>query len=168
METLEEIKAKARQKVEAEITNTDTYTGQIGMMLLTWIDYTDNAAELILADGKTVIGAFEAMRDYASKHKEGNFACLVPPKAMEIVLEYFGQPDPQSVIEGGLMYKAMMDATAKLKPYGTKTPKNGTTATESGTVTSPSEQKPQPIAEETKPKNDLSALSALSLEDLGL
>jgi hypothetical protein len=161
METLEDIKAKARQKVEAEITNTDTYTGQIGMMLLTWIDYTDNAAELILTDGKTVKGAFEAMRDYASKHKEGNFACLVPPKAMEIVLEYFGQPDPQSVIEGGLMYQAMMDATAKFKPYGTETPKNET-------VTSPSEQKTQPVAEETKAKNDLSALSALSLEDFGL
>lgn len=161
METLEEIKAKARQKVEAEITNTDTYTGQIGMMLLTWIDYTDNAAELILADDKTVIGAFEAMRDYASKHKEGNFACLVPPKAMEIVLEYFGQPDPQSVIEGGLMYKAMMDATAKFKPYGTEPP-------ESGTVTTPSEQNPQPVAEKQQPAANLSALNALNLEDLGL
>jgi len=175
METLEDIKAKARQKIEAETTDTDSYTGQIGMMLLSWIDYADNAAELILTDGKTVKGAFEAIRDYASVHRTGNYACVPPTKAMELILKYFGQEEPQAVIEGGLMYKVMTDEAARFKPYGTETPESGTKGTENGTdapetetVTSPSEQKPQPVAEETKPKNDLSALSALSLEDLGL
>ncbi len=175
METLEDIKAKARQKIEAETTDTDSYTGQIGMMLLSWIDYADNAAELILTDGKTIKGAFEAIRDYASKHKTDNYACVAPAKSMELVLEYFGQTDPQAIIEGGLMYKVMMDEAERFKPYGTKTPKSETEGTENGTdapktetVTSPSEQKTQPVAEETKAKNDLSALSALSLEDLGL
>lgn len=175
METLEDIKAKARQKIEAETTDTDSYTGQIGMMLLSWIDYADNAAELILTDGKTIKGAFEAIRDYASVHRTGNYACVPPTKAMELILKYFGQEEPQAVIEGGLMYKVMTDEAARFKPYGTETPENGTKGTENGTdaletetVTSPSEQKPQPVAEETKPKNDLSALSALSLEDLGL
>jgi hypothetical protein len=175
METLEDIKAKARQKIEAETTDTESYTGQIGMMLLSWIDYADNAAELILTDGKTIKGAFEAIRDYASVHRTGNYACVPPTKAMELVLEYFGQEEPQAVIEGGLMYKVMTDEAARFKPYGTETPESGTKGTENGadapeteTVTSPSEQKPQPVAEETKPKNDLSALSALSLEDLGL
>jgi len=175
METLEDIKAKARQKIEAETTDTDSYTGQIGMMLLSWIDYADNAAELILTDGKTIKGAFEAIRDYASVHRTGNYACVPPTKAMELILKYFGQEEPQAVIEGGLMYKVMTDEAARFKPYGTETPESGTKGTENGTdapetetVTSPSEQKPQPVAEETKPKNDLSALSALSLEDLGL
>lgn len=175
METLEDIKAKARQKIEAETTDTDSYTGQIGMMLLSWIDYADNAAELILTDGKTIKGAFEAIRDYASVHRTGNYACIPPTKAMELILKYFGQEEPQAVIEGGLMYKVMTDEAARFKPYGTETPESGTKGTENGTdapetetVTSPSEQKPQPVAEETKPKNDLSALSALSLEDLGL
>ena len=182
METLEDIKAKARQKIEAETTDTDSYTGQIGMMLLSWIDYADNAAELILTDGKTIKGAFEAIRDYASVHRTGNYACVPPTKAMELILKYFGQEEPQAVIEGGLMYKVMTDEAARFKPYGTETPKseaettesgtegteNGTDAPETETVTSPSEQKTQPVAEETKPKNDLSALSALSLEDLGL
>ena len=175
METLEDIKAKARQKIEAETTDTESYTGQIGMMLLSWIDYADNAAELILTDGKTIKGAFEAIRDYASVHRTGNYACVPPTKAMELILKYFGQEEPQAVIEGGLMYKVMTDEAARFKPYGTETPESGTKGTENGTdapetetVTSPSEQKPQPVAEETKPKNDLSALSALSLEDLGL
>ncbi len=161
METLEDIKAKARQKVEAETTDTDSYTGQIGMMLLSWIDYADNAAELILTDGKTVKGAFEAIREYARAHSTRNYACVPPTKAMELILEYFGQEEPQAVIEGGLMYKVMMDEAAKFKPYGMETPK-------SEAVTSQSEQNPQPVAEEAKPRNDLSALSALSLEDLGL
>ena len=59
MENFEEIKAKARQKVEAEVTEPDSPEGQVGMMLLSWLDYADNAAELILAEGKTVKGAFE-------------------------------------------------------------------------------------------------------------
>lgn len=161
METLEDIKAKARQKIEAETTDTDSYTGRIGMMLLSWIDYADNAAELILTDGKTIKGAFEAIRDYARAHRTGNYACVPPTKAMELILEYFGQEEPQAVIEGGFMYKVMTDEAARFKPYGTDTP-------ETETVTSPSEQKTQPVAEKTKHKNDLSALSALSLEDLGL
>jgi hypothetical protein len=175
METLEDIKAKARQKIEAETTDTESYTGQIGMMLLSWIDYADNAAELILTDGKTIKGAFEAIRDYASVHRTGNYACVPPTKAMELVLEYFEQEEPQAVIEGGLMYKVMTDEAARFKPYGTETPKSEAETTESGTdapetetITIPSEQKTQPVAEETKVKNDLSALSALSLEDLGL
>lgn len=154
MGTLEDIKEKARKKVEAEITNTDDYTGKIGMILLSWIEYADNAAGLILTEGKTVRGAFEAMKDYASKHKEGGFACIAPQKALEIILEYFGQPDPQSIIEGGLMYRAMMDEAARFKPYGVDENSSG--------------QNPHPVAEGTTTKNDLSALNALRLEDWGL
>ena len=177
MENFEEIKAKARQKIEGEITNTDDYMGQIGMFLLSWIEYADNAAELIMTEGKDMKGAFRAIRDYASKNREkkGNYACVAPTKAMELVLEYFGQADPQGVIEGGLMYKAMMDAANKSKPYGTEAAKTETVPQESGTSTQESgtdtpesgtEPKAQPVAE--PPKKSLSALESLSLEDLGL
>lgn len=171
METSEDIKAKARQKVEAEITETDSYTGQIGMMLLSWIDFADNAAELILTDGKTVKGAFEAVRDYASKNRTGNYACIPPAKGMELILEYFGQQEPQAVIEGGLMYKVMIDGANRYKPYGTETPKIGTESTENGTVESASEQKTQPVAKTARPCTALDvakALGNISLEDLGL
>ena len=185
METLENIKAKARQKIEAETTDTESYTGQIGMMLLSWIDYADNAAELILTDGKTIKGAFEAIRDYASVHRTGNYACVPPTKAMELTLKYFGQEEPQAVIEGGLMYKVMTDEAARFKPYGTETPKseaettesgtegteNGTDTPETETVTSPSEQKTQPVAKTARPCTALDvakALGNISLEALGL
>jgi len=158
METLDDIKAKARQKVEAEITNTDDYTGQIGMFLLSWIEYADNAAELIMTEGKDIKGAFEAIRDYASKHKTNNYACVAPAKGMELVLEYFGQADPIGVIEGGLMYKFMQDAMTRYQPQ----------YVEAQVVMDDEPPKPQPVAEEPKPKKDLSALSALSLENLGL
>lgn len=43
-----------------------------------------------LPEGKTLLGAFEEIRKYASKHKTGNY-CFVPPeKAYEIVDAYFG------------------------------------------------------------------------------
>ena len=174
---LENCKVSARTKIELE--DTEKFRAECGdqipKFLLSWLDYDDNAAVLIAAGEKTLYGAFKAIRDYASKHKTGSCAYVPPEKAMELVLEYFGQEEPQAVIEGGLMYKVMMDEAARFKPYGTETPKSEAETTESGTdapetetVTSPSEQKPQPVAEETKPKNDLSALSALSLEDLGL
>ena len=174
---LENCKVSARTKIELE--DTEKFRAECGdqipKFLLSWLDYDDNAAVLIAAGEKTLYGAFKAIRDYASKHKAGSCAYVPPEKAMELVLEYFGQEEPQAVIEGGLMYKVMMDEAARFKPYGTEMPKNeaettksGTEGTENGTVTSPSEQKTQPVAEETKPKNDLSALSALSLEDLGL
>ncbi len=181
---LENCKVSARTKIELE--DTEKFRAECGdqipKFLLSWLDYDDNAAVLIAAGEKTLYGAFKAIRDYASKHKTGSCAYVPSEKAMELVLEYFGQEEPQAVIEGGLMYKVMMDEAARFKPYGTETPKseaettesgtkgieNGTDAQETETVTSPSEQKTQPVAEKTKAKNDLSALNALSLEDLGL
>jgi hypothetical protein len=173
METLEDIKTKARQKIEAETTDTDSYTGQIGMMLLSWIDYADNAAELILTDGKTIKGAFEAIRDYASKHKTDNYACVAPAKSMELVLEYFGQTDPQAVIEGGLMYKAMRDEVERWEPAGP----NPWDDNAKVPPQKASEQKTQPVAEppQKQVKNlhmsalDVAvALGNVKLEDLGL
>ncbi len=174
---LENCKVSARTKIELE--DTEKFRAECGdqipKFLLSWLDYDDNAAALIAAGEKTLYGAFEAIRDYASKHKTGSCAYVPPEKAMELVLEYFGQEEPQAVIEGGLMYKVMMDEASRFKPYGTETPKSGTEGTENGTnaskteiVTSTSERNPQPVAEEAKPRNDLSALNALSLEDLGL
>ena len=177
---LENCKVSARTKIELE--DTEKFRAECGdqipKFLLSWLDYDDNAAVLIAAGEKTLYGAFKAIRDYASKHKTGNCAYVPPEKAMELVLEYFGQEEPQAVIEGGLMYKVMMDEAARFKPYGTETPKSGTEGTENGTdtpetetVTSPSEQKTQPVAKTARPCTALDvakALGNISLEDLGL
>ena len=170
---LENCKVGARTKIELE--DTEKFRAECGdqipKFLLSWLDYDDNAAVLIAAGEKTLYGAFKAIRDYASKHKTGNCAYVPPEKAMELVLEYFGQEEPQAVIEGGLMYKVMMDEAARFKPYGTETPKIGTESTENGTVESASEQKTQPVAKTARPCTALDvakALSNISLEDLGL
>lgn len=184
---LENCKVSARTKIELE--DTEKFRAECGdqipKFLLSWLDYDDNAAVLIAAGEKTLYGAFKAIRDYASKHKTGSCAYVPPEKAMELVLEYFGQEEPQAVIEGGLMYKVMMDEAARFKPYGTEMPKSeaeiaesgtestekGTDAPEAETVTSPSEQKTQPVAKTARPCTALDvakALGNISLEDLGL
>lgn len=161
MADLEELKKQAKRKVEAEMTEPDSPIGQIGMMCITWIDYADNAAELILTEGKTLAGALWEMRKYAAKVKNGNAACVDPVKAMELALEYFGQPDPKGIIEGGLMYKCMMDAAARFKPYDATVPADvGIKHMEPAPVQEvPAQSKPQPGADL------MAALNALSLED---
>lgn len=42
-----------------------------------------------IPEGKTLLGAFEEIRKYASKHKTGNYAFVPPEKAYEIVDAYF-------------------------------------------------------------------------------
>lgn len=48
------------------------------------------SAGATLQEGKTLIGAFNAVRSWAEKHKTGNY-CFVPPEtAYKLVDEYFG------------------------------------------------------------------------------
>ncbi|MBR1694602.1 MAG: hypothetical protein IJ709_04250 [Selenomonas sp.] len=154
-ENASSIKELAKQKIEKEMGEIDTPLGQIGMILLAWLDYSDGAAEKINQESKTLDGAYEALRNHASKHKGKSMSyCVNPAEAMEIILEYFGQPDPKGVIEGGLMYKAMTEAAARLKPYGADSAEEL--------------PKPQPVAEKPQQEKSMSALDALNLEDFGL
>ena len=154
MANLEDLKEQAKRKVEAEMTEPDSPIGQIGMICLTWIDYADNAAEMILGEGKTLAGAYEEIRKYAQKNQKSGQTCVEPTKTFELVLEYFGQDDPKGIIEGGLMYRCMMAAAARFKPYGADSAEEL--------------PKPQPVAEKPQQKKSMSALDALNLEDFGL
>ena len=151
MANLEDLKEQAKRKVEAEMTEPDSPIGQIGMICLTWIDYADNAAEMILGEGKTLAGAYEEIRKYAQKNQKNGQTCVEPTKTFELVLEYFGQADPKGIIEGGLMYRCMMAAAASFKPYD---------------MDGPEPPAPVPVPQKTQPGADLmAALNALSLED---
>ena len=46
---------------------------------------------------------------------------MLPEEAAEVILEYFGmkKDEAQQELEHGLMYKLMMAASKKYKPYGT-------------------------------------------------
>lgn len=51
----------------------------------------DAACDCVLAEGKTMVGALTAMRDVASKRKNGsNCVCIAPDEAEKIILEYYG------------------------------------------------------------------------------
>ena len=60
---------------------------------LTGICTTDAVAEKIMADGKTLKGAFDAMKDVASKRKSGNFAYIPEKEGFQIIRDYYGITD---------------------------------------------------------------------------
>lgn len=63
----------------------------IGEYLTGRLNADHGLADKICADGKTIEGAFDAIRDYASKHRSGKAWAYVPPeKALEIACEYYG------------------------------------------------------------------------------
>ncbi len=88
------------------------------------MDRQEDAGQ-VLAEGKTLTGAFEAIHAYASKHKTGNFAYVPPEQAFKLVAEYYGideyeqKQNPQALAdlklaaasEGGLDFDldAMLD-----------------------------------------------------------
>lgn len=57
---------------------------------LTSICTTNEVAEKILNEEKTLRGALEAIRNEAQKEKVGNCACIDDKRGFEIVEKYFG------------------------------------------------------------------------------
>ena len=62
----------------------------IGEYLSGRLNADHSLAEKIAADGKTIEGAFEAIRAYARKIQKGGFAYVNPEKALAIACEYYG------------------------------------------------------------------------------
>ena len=108
----------ARQKLEKETCNGPV--AELQQMIMCWNEVDDRAAGLILTEGKTIKDAYAAMRKEAKKIKSGNSACLEPSKAMEVVMKYYGVPEDsiQAELEGGLMYRIIMEYSNHWRPYG--------------------------------------------------
>lgn len=51
---------------------------------LIWQDLTTGGMTLVKAEAK--------IKDYADKHRTGNFSCVTPTEAEDILREYFGLP----------------------------------------------------------------------------
>ena len=83
------MKEQAMQKIEKE--KCEGPVAELQQMIMCWIAVDERAAGLILAENKTVAGAYKAMEDVARKVKSGNHAVIDPPKAMAIVMEYMMQ-----------------------------------------------------------------------------
>ena len=156
---------KAREKLEQEKLTAGSAKDRVREILFLWLEASpDEAAELILKEGKTVGGAYTAMRGNASKNRgSASCVCTPPEEAIGIVLEYFGMKDVQQKLEHGLLYQMMMAASKKYKPYG---------------MTEPETEKPHPVAEVEEaeeieedvaveqPHRALVDLSAFSMEGL--
>lgn len=104
-----EIYLKAVDKIRDEMAKESAHPGIqfIGGWLTGKLEQQPELAEKLLDEKKSVKGAFEQIRSYASKHKTGNFAFVPPEKALEIVGGYYGiqaeeetqalTPDPEPV-----------------------------------------------------------------------
>ncbi len=51
---------------------------------------TDDIADKVLADGKSLQGCFDHMKSIAQKRKTGNFAYIPPEEGYEIIRDYYG------------------------------------------------------------------------------
>lgn len=112
------MKEQAMQKIEKE--KCKGPVAELQQMIMCWIAVDDKAAGLIMTEGKTIAGAYECMRKEAKKIKNGSSAVIDPPKAMAIVMEYYGMKKDsiQQELEGGLMYRIIMEYSTRWKPYG--------------------------------------------------
>lgn len=90
MET-EKVMDKLRDEMAAK--HGDPGIQIIGEAMTRMLRLSPDTAEAVGTEGKTLAGAFAAVRSWAEKHKTGN-NCFVPPaQAVEIVCEYYGLPD---------------------------------------------------------------------------
>ena len=150
---------KAREKLERERITAGSAQDNIKEFCLLWLEVSDKAAELILAEDKTIAKAYSFMREKASQKRSGaSCVCILPEEAAEAILEYFGmkKDEAQQELEHGLMYQLMMAASKKFKPYG---------------MTEPAIENPHPVAEaETKAEVEAPLhrvdLSAFTMEGL--
>lgn len=112
----------AREHIEKQIENIDSPVGQVGAICLAWLEYApETAAPLLMAKGKTLEGAKNAMREYADKNRGGKMSFVTGPlQAMEQILEYYACSDPIGVVEGGFAYFCMQQEAAKFRPANTQ------------------------------------------------
>jgi hypothetical protein len=152
---------KALRKLELEKIQQGAPENAVREMVRLWCQVDEAAPVLVLTDGKNCAGAYGAMHDYASKHKQGNTAYVGPDKAMAIIMEYFGagtQDEVHSRLEAGLMYRIMQKQMEQWSPYPPYEPTANPQPAAKLTV-APASEAPRTIQ---APAFDL---SALSLED---
>ncbi|NLB52063.1 MAG: hypothetical protein GX808_03900 [Syntrophomonadaceae bacterium] len=75
---------------EMDANKSNGYIQAVGHMLLGYLSAHPDAADKILAEGKTIAGSLEDMRNKARKKQTGNCAVLTDQEGFTIVLKYFG------------------------------------------------------------------------------
>lgn len=92
----------AMDKIRDEMAAKSSHAGvqAVGQFMTMVLQHRPETAGQVLAEGKTLEGAFGEIRKYAEGHKTGNYAFVPPDKADEIVRGYFGigetEAEPQA------------------------------------------------------------------------
>lgn len=95
---MNETMQKAMDKLRDEMARECKHDGvqQVGAYMTDRLLREPGIAAKVLAKGKTIKGAFEAIHSYASKHRTGSYAFVSPETAFELVAKYFGIKAEQS------------------------------------------------------------------------
>ncbi|CQR71358.1 hypothetical protein SOV_17170 [Sporomusa ovata DSM 2662] len=104
-------KAVSKLRTEMDQNRNNSYVQVVGSYLLTHLEKYPQDAGNIAAEGKTIAKSLDAMRQDASKKKNGNFAVLAPQEGFDIVMRYFGITESD-----GLVMTPRQPAAASVKP----------------------------------------------------
>ena len=161
---VDKIKA-AKEKAESEATEYGSPEEQIKAIVLAWLSCDKYAAEKVLAEGKTIRGAYKAMETTArNMPRSGAGVYMNQEQSTRAIMVYYGVADAeaQKQLEHGLMYEIMQTMNRaeeeKYKPY-----EPGGSVVES---TPKMEEKPNPAADIPSGNSFAEGLAELSLEDL--
>lgn len=93
-------------------------------LLLAWIEYDEDAAERILAEGKGTKGCYEHIRSCARELHQ-NSVNAAPEQEVKWMLDYYGIKDEEAdaLIEGGLMCSIFGALAAQFRPHGAEKPR---------------------------------------------
>lgn len=78
---------RAMDKIRDEMAKSKGAVGMVGEIVTLYLQNEPANAEKILAKGKTLKGAYSAMRDYA---REKRIECMTPDEAAERIAAYYG------------------------------------------------------------------------------
>lgn len=102
---------KAMDKIRDEMAASKGAVCMVGDIVTLYLQNEPENAEKILAQGKTLKGAYAAMRDYA---REKRLECMTPDDAAERIAVYYGM-EPVKIM--GLWGATLADETSpKTKP----------------------------------------------------
>ena len=99
---------KAMDKIRDEMAKATDSVCLVGDIVTLYLQSEPANAEKILQDGKTLKGAYGAMRDYARKERK---ECMTPDEAAEHIAKYYGM-EPAKIMD---MWQAVKDEQSKEK-----------------------------------------------------
>lgn len=92
----------------------------LGEWMTAWLGEHPEGGERVLAEGKTLEGAYKAMQAKAKEKRTGGVACMEDTEAVQIVAGYYGMP-PMELLQA-VMGRMMAQLAAEgVRP--TATPK---------------------------------------------